>query len=214
MAQERFGKPYIWVTWLAGLLAGEDQCAWAAWFKAHYVFDKEPSDFDSVEYNRRHKELLDKRVADLRADGWTVTKERQNAFKLIGESAVLAGKPDIIAVRGSEGLVVDVKSGQQANKHVWQVLMYLAALPRVRFDLKPLTLRGEVYYAGGHAVPVSDADVASMESRIWTQVKESAFSIPPEKVPSEQECEMCSIPKSECADRLAVPAAVGETKDF
>ena len=31
--------PYIWVTWLTKLLAGEAQCDWASWFKAHNKYD-------------------------------------------------------------------------------------------------------------------------------------------------------------------------------
>ena len=42
--------PYIWTTWLARLLAGQDQCEWAGWFRAHYQdWTKPPSDFDSTQ---------------------------------------------------------------------------------------------------------------------------------------------------------------------
>jgi len=33
-------SPYIWVTWLTKLMAGEAQCEWASWFKAHHKYDK------------------------------------------------------------------------------------------------------------------------------------------------------------------------------
>lgn len=35
MAMAR-NSPYVWVTWLTKILAGEQSCEWASWFKAHY----------------------------------------------------------------------------------------------------------------------------------------------------------------------------------
>ena len=215
MGKVRFGKPNIWVTWITGLLSGEDHCAWAAHFKAHYTFEKVDNGFDTVGYNAQHKDLLNRRAEELRREGWVVTKEGQNAFKLHGDAAVLAGKPDIIAVRENVVRVVDVKTGQQRNAHWWQCAIYLAVLPRVRHDFNGMNLEAELYYADSGPAKIDGAAVTTeVQDRIWAQVREAAFAMPPEKVPSEQECGFCSIPTSECADRMTGAAASGETRDF
>ena len=36
MPQLRESGPYIWVSWIAKLLTGENSCEWAAWFKAQH----------------------------------------------------------------------------------------------------------------------------------------------------------------------------------
>ena len=41
-------NPFIWVSWLSKLMAGEKQCEWASWFRAHYIWDKVPSGLDDV----------------------------------------------------------------------------------------------------------------------------------------------------------------------
>jgi len=35
MATKRDGV-FVWITWLARVMAGEQNCEWASWFKAHY----------------------------------------------------------------------------------------------------------------------------------------------------------------------------------
>lgn len=218
MATARFGLPYLWVTHIAGLLSGEDRCRWAAWFKAHFQYDKvENDDFDSAGYATVHKELLNRRVTELRRDGWLVTTERQNSFKYKGQTAVLGGKPDILAVKDDRVLVVDAKTGVRRHKYVWQVMIYMAVLPRVRIDLARCTVEGEVYYASGDPVRISAAELTQDNvTRIWEQVRQSAAPevLAPEKSPSDEECAFCNIPAYECPERLAVTVAVGETTNF
>ncbi len=51
MAQLRSTGPYVWVTWLLKLLAGESSCEWASWFKAQHEgwsWSRMPSDFDQA----------------------------------------------------------------------------------------------------------------------------------------------------------------------
>ena len=51
MAIPRYNGPYVWVTWLPRLLAGESSCEWASWFKAQHEGDswaRIPSDSDQA----------------------------------------------------------------------------------------------------------------------------------------------------------------------
>src|SRR5438093_576244 len=98
MAEAR-SKPYVYVTWLTKLLAGEDHCAWKAWFKAHNRYDKQPSDFNLAKWILDHTEMLTSRADSLRSEGYEVWIENQNEFKFVGKAGtMLAGKPDIVAV--------------------------------------------------------------------------------------------------------------------
>ncbi|PYU92511.1 MAG: hypothetical protein DMG25_11940 [Acidobacteria bacterium] len=58
MAAKRHGV-FVWITWLARVMAGEQNCEWATWFKAHHEnYDKAPSDFDTAKWNIEHTRQL------------------------------------------------------------------------------------------------------------------------------------------------------------
>ena len=56
--------------------------------------------------------------------------EGQNSFRLRGQSATLAGRPDLMVVHGDGALIVDVKTGRKQPWHSVQVMIYMYALPR------------------------------------------------------------------------------------
>lgn len=213
MAIAKSGKPYIWVTWLAKLLGG-NRCVWSAWFKAHYKYDKyEEMAADLVKWNREHNKLMAARVKELEADGWKVMVEDQNAFKLEGEVAVVAGKPDIVATKAGEVLVVDGKTGRERDSDIWQVLFYLFSIPKSRPDLVG-NLVGEVQYAKGDVrITLTPEELdADRMGAIVALIKAVAGSEPPAKAPSRDECKRCNIGHKDCPQRVGVEqtTAVGE----
>lgn len=195
-------KPYVYATWLAKLLGG-NECQWSAWFKAHHKYVKFERDAEKLqEWNRDHTELMQQRRAQLEADGWTVYNEDANSFTLEGEKADVAGKPDLVAVMDDQVLLIDGKTGRKRESDAWQVRLYLWALPLVRKDLKDKALAGEVEYKTGrtkHAPvdPPSDAHIEQMVSLIRVVAGEK----PPAKVPSEWECGRCDIGLADCPQR-------------
>jgi hypothetical protein len=79
----RRDSPYLWVTWLSKPLAGDVQCIWASWFRAHYTsYKKAPSDFDLSQWISDHSRAVEQLAAQRRALGETVYKEDQNYFKI------------------------------------------------------------------------------------------------------------------------------------
>ena len=92
--------PYIWATWLAKLLTGENSCEWAGWFRAHH------QDWAKAAVRLRpkskwmldHTALVNRERESHEKWGYTVYTENQNSFRLRGRTATLAGKPDLIAV--------------------------------------------------------------------------------------------------------------------
>ena len=107
--------PYIWATWLPRLLTGESNCEWAIWFKAHHQnWNRQPSDFNQADWLANHAALLaDHRQKWADRGNYELRVENQNAFRLQGNSALLAGKPDLLVINKDHVLISDVKTGQE-----------------------------------------------------------------------------------------------------
>lgn len=212
MATRKHGKPYVWVTHLAKLLAG-DRCLWSAWFRSSHRYEKfEEQALDLVQWSREHNELMRARERELKREGFTVTLEAQNEFKLELPTVIVAGKPDILARRDGLALVVDGKTGRERESDIHQVLIYLRALPKCRPDLVDgYRLEGEVQYKrNDQRITVTPEE--------WTPARVTACTdllriisdrTPPKRVPSSHECRFCNVGPSDCPDRIRTeqPAA-------
>lgn len=199
----RHGKPYIWVTYLSGLLGGK-QCLWAAWFKSRFKYDKyEVEAFDLASWSRDHNRMMRDRKVELEEAGWTVYTEGQNEFKLEVVTAVVAGKPDICATMPGHVLVVDGKTGRERDSDWWQVLLYLYALPKSRPDLVG-DLVGEVHYKrGDKRVTVRPAELTQARlDDLLTLIKTISGPTPPSRSPSRDECKRCNIGFADCPERF------------
>ena len=140
-------QPYIWTTWLPRQLTGENSCEWAVWFKAHHQnWAKVPSDFNQAEWMLNHTSLLNEKKSHWEARRQHVYVEGQNSFRLRGQSATLAGRPDLIVVRSNDALIIDVKAGRQQPSHFVQIMIYMYALPRALQQYQHAKLAGEVVY--------------------------------------------------------------------
>jgi len=204
---------FIWISWLAKLIAGEIQCEYSCWFKAHFSFDKLPSDFNLVRWTIEHNQLIHKTRDELELQGYAVTIEDQNSFKVIINEALISAKPDIVAVKkgvllktGDEKLVIDCKTGRPKNSDQVQVLLYMMYLPHdhqllTNKELQDLPWEGRVVYKK-NAVPVPSV----MLTRSLRDIaKDTIIKLSGEKarkVPSERECRKCDISESDCPERL------------
>ncbi len=211
-------KPYAWTTWLTKLLAGEAQCRFALWFRAHYKYDKiEDPSFDLAKWSANHNALVDRRQQLLEAEGWECQREDENAFKLEGRSVIFAGKPDLYATHLDiyDPLVSDGKTGKQRNSDWWQVLVYMYALPRTWVNAA-MRLTGEIVYTDARIVPVPAADLTrdrATEIQNWLRL--AGWHEPPKASPSAGECARCDIPKTCCPDRIEQDkTAAFHTNDF
>lgn len=206
----RQGKPYIWVTWLAKACAGGQQCLYAPWFKAHYRYHRHQEyAFDLQKWNRDHDAMMRARREELEADGWTVTMEQANEFKLEGDAALVAGKPDIIAVKGTRVLVVDGKTGRQRESDIWQVLIYLYALLKQRPELADQLVEGEVQYRDSSVSLSLDELTPERLAHMVAMIRTIASDEPPAKAPSRSECRGCDIGVRDCPERVTSDQVVG-----
>ena len=198
--------PYIWVSWLTKLLAGEAHCEWALWFRAHHTYDRQPTDFDLIAWGARHAELVRRTVEALRSEGYDVWLEEQNKFDFQGRAATLGGKPDIIAMRGDEVKVIDCKTGAPKGADAMQVLVYMFALPYVWPACKGRTVAGEVRYSDD-SVPIRPDELTpAFQLMITSSIVRAASENAPFRTPSFGECKYCDITKPDCPDRVEVPS--------
>ena len=209
--------PYIWATWLARLLAGEAHCEWAGWFRAHYRdWTKPASDFDSARWMLEHTALVNEARESREALGYEVFTENQNSFRLRGKLATLAGKPDLIAIKGNDFVVIDAKTGRPSSHHDVQVMIYQYAVPRALEEYRGMKFRGHVIYPDGNVqIPVSGIDRKFID-RLGSLIRRLADETPARKVPSAGECRWCDITAEDCPERVEgePQGREGTTDDF
>lgn len=199
--------PYIWITWLPKLLVGRDSCLWSIWYRAnHQYYDKVPSTFDTAGWNIRHTALLDEVEKAYRQKYSIVQREAQNAFQYRGGSgAVLAGKPDLIGMRGSELRICDVKTGQRQDEHWAQMLLYMHFYPKCYPQLfSGLTITGELVYLDGKQEVYMDEFDGIFKSQVTKLLQAVSSESPPAKVPSVKDCSGCCITTEDCEDRCVI----------
>jgi hypothetical protein len=210
------GFPYVWTTWLAGLLSGDQQCRWRVWVRVHYreyekIPDPDQSNLDK--WKAEHNALLQARVNALRAaeSMARVTIEGQNEFKIKGAYALLSGKPDIIVHGNGTERVEDIKGGDPRASDFWQVCIYgMDRVLRAAAEERECIVSGAVVYRN-HQQAVTPADIANARPRIGAEMRALATGPEPGRVPSEFECGRCDI--ACCPDR-AKPIAPTPTEDF
>jgi len=210
-------RPYVWVTWITGLLAGDDRCEYAAWYKAwHHDYPKVPGDSNLSKWKSDHADAVNVRVAELKAAGLTVFVEGENKFIVKGDTNTLSAGPDIVALSTDAAVAVveDVKTGRHKDSHVWQVVVYMLFLPAVHDALKGrrVALRGRLLYNDGpQDIPASQADLDAMR-RVGSLMRRLASRDPLPASPSPGECRYCDI--AECEHRVSDEVAKVETKHF
>ena len=92
-------EPYVWVSWITKLLAGESSCVWSAWLRAHYQTAKAPNGFDMGAWQMDHSAMLRRTASEHEGEGCKVFTEGQNLFALKGKVGTLSGKPDVVAIK-------------------------------------------------------------------------------------------------------------------
>lgn len=231
MPKELRPAVFVWPSWISTLVAGEKNCDWAMWFKAHYKYDKNPSDFNLAKWTIQHTQLIRSRRDALERLGYKVYIEDQNSFKVILEMRLptyqdesetirvtISGKPDIIAIGKEEDarmtdvmhdcrMVEDCKTGScKTSDHV-QVMIYMLLVPKGISKFKGIRFDGTIVYKLGvknAEIPATAAyDDESLKKAIWDCIK---LVVGPEdkcrKIPSRNECGRCDITKTDCPERI------------
>lgn len=197
----RRGLPSVFVTPLTGLCSGENQCLWAAWFRARFKYDKfADGGFDSAAWASDHDALVAKRVKEFELDGAKVRVESENWIRVPGETVILLGKPDIVAERGGQFTIADGKTGDVRKKDWHQALLYTYMLPKA-WKNAALRVTAEVFYKTGQRIEVSPNEFTpELKVKAFGFLRKLGTNVEPVRTPSIPECRFCDI--LQCPDRM------------
>lgn len=197
--------PYIWVTWLAPLLAGNKHCQWAAWFQSNYKFQRETDNGFLKGWAANHEALLQDRADYLEKQGYTVYLEDQNSFTIKGSDkrTVISGKADIVAIKEEEIIVEDCKTGKKKDADPAQVLLYmlLLAAPGGPRHCHKRQLSGRLVYQDEVIDIPSDLLDGEFKDNFRNLVRRVSSNEPARKAPGLRECRYCKISSSYCSER-------------
>lgn len=162
-----------------------------------------------------HSALLRKAVTEHEKQGYTVYAEGQNLFALKGKTGTLSGKPDVVAVKGMAGWIVDTKTGSPKASDRIQVMVYMWAMPKANAAFEGVRFEGKVVYKSCYNIITPDEIDTVFARRLGDLMKEVCGSAPPHKAPSFGECQYCPVTREDCADRVdAMKVHQGETDEF
>lgn len=213
-------KPTVRVTQLAPLMAGEKECEYSVWFPAHHQYEKLPSDSSSLDtWLIEHRELVNFRAAQLKAEGFTVFIEDANSFNIDGTTYKLriSGKADIIAIKCSQVRIEDCKTGKRKASHRMQVLLYMLlypVAPETKGRFKDLALEGRLVYPDG-VVEISSSEVDSQFKELFRKTVARISNLQPVRMaPSCWECTYCNILSVYCPARIDPESGTGDHNLF
>lgn len=135
----------------------------------------------------------------------TIRVEAGNAFQYPYPSgAVIAGKPDILAIESAESLVCDCKTGKPKVSDQIQVQMYMHLLPLCFPEFRHAPLHGRVVYPDRRI----EIPPAAVEGRFVEHldffIHLLADEATPPKAASVAECRFCTITDGDCPDRIQI----------
>ena len=163
----------------------------------------------------KHTALVNEERESRERLGYTVTTENQNFFRLRGSSATIAGKPDLIAEKSHELVVIDVKTGKVSPAHRAQVMIYQYAVPKVLEQFQGRRVSGHVRYPTSHAAAPASAVNREFVANLGALIRRLAAETPARRVPNAAECRFCDITAADCPARIDVSyVAEGDTEDF
>ena len=175
------------------------------WFQVQHdgkTWQKLDSDFNLARYNIEHTELLRLCTEEYEQRGFTVTVERQNDFRLNRDWVTISGRPDLVASRDDEAVIVDVKAAKPNPSHEIQVMLYTAWLPLADRRHREVKLSGQVYYGehDGIDIPATKIDKRFKEITAGL-ITRLTSKTPARKAPSPGECRFCPISSLYCPER-------------
>ncbi|MDK3159877.1 PD-(D/E)XK nuclease family protein [Kamptonema cortianum] len=187
-------QAYIHPSWLAKALVGDRQCLASLHTQANFVFRRVDGDFDAESYKVKHQGRLVKYAQELRDAGYTVYTENSNSFKVPAGKAVISGTPDIVATRGEEVLVVDIKTGKPRASDQAQVLLYLLFIPAVGLHGIHQVPEGRLVYQDYKPVEVQSLAVTEdFKQQVRDLVAMMRSPELPPVTPSARECCYCPL---------------------
>lgn len=203
----RRDKPFIWVTWLAKLLFGSNQCKWSVWHRAHFDYNKRP-DKDWTESNIKHTAIRTRLLEDLENRDCDILLERE--VLIDDPNVTIKGKIDALIVKDDRGMVFEVKSGKKSNSDRAQLMIYMWMIKRAYKRYQDVLFDGMLVYDDVRT-KIAVTEINEDFNRTLTDLIRSIIhEEPPRKYPSHFECQWCNI--ADCDERVT-SAEIDEPSD-
>lgn len=119
--------------------------------------------------------------------------EDQNAFRVNGKSATLAGKPDLVALGDLDVTIIEVKTGREQAWHRVQVMIYQYGLPLAVSEYRDVRVGGEAVYSDRMVKIPPGAVSCQFVEDLVALIRRLATDPPRGRVPSAAECRFCDI---------------------
>ena len=148
--------------------------------------------------------------------GYRVYAEDHNTFRPRGNLATLAGKPDLIAQKDQDVVIIDAKTDRARPSHAAQVMIYPYAVPLALNHYRGRTGTGLVAYQD-HAVDAPAlTDDDPFVDKLRVLIRRVADAKPATLMPSRAQFRFCDITHADCSDRVdqASQTEDGTTVDF
>ena len=134
--------------------------------------------------------------------GYAVHVENQNSFRLRGQQATLAGKPDLIAVNSPDAVIIEAKTGKPNPNHTAQVMIYQYAVPRALTQHQGIEFNDQVVYPDAtFSLPASSTD-GELVPNLGALIRRLANDGPAHRLPSFAECQFGDITSADCPERV------------
>ena len=168
------------------------------------LYEKLSSNFDSAKWSVNHRTLLDERISDLQAKGFTVYIEGENWFEISGRNHLIkvSGKPDILVLQDEQAWVRDCKTGRKKGSDLYQVLLYMLLVPLANSKCQGVKLEGRLLYADEILQVSSEQVNEEFKAHVRASIALLSSTNPTQKVPSFQECRFCDISCLYCPERI------------
>ncbi len=164
---------------------------------------------------RQAAALLKRATGRWEAHGYAVYTEGRNSFTLRGNAAVIAGKPDMVAIKDSSAVIIDAKTGKPRAADDIQVALYMYPLLKAMARKRGFQFAGQVAYPDGDVeVPAGAVDQTFVQS-LRALVRRLASETPANRTPTPAERRFCDITAADCPDRMeSSETQEGTTEDF
>lgn len=198
-------RKFIWVTWLAKLMAGELSCFWSLWFKTNFTnYKKIPESPELTRWQIDHSKLLYELRKERLAAKEKIFVEGRNRFSIeVNPGVLLQGVPDLITISDNEVTIYDCKTGGQKASHQIQLMIYMHYILHQLNKYPGLNPKGRLRYSQGLELEVPDSLI---DEKFIKDLKYFLAILggeeEPMKAPSKFECQYCNISKIDCPERI------------
>lgn len=187
---------YMHPSWLGKGVAGSSQCLFSLYAQANYKLPSKDSDFDPQRYKIQHQALMMDTVKQLKADAYTVYVEGTNSFwvNMNDGKAAISAQPDIVAIRGTEVLIIDCKTGKPKACDRAQVMLYMLLVPVVQLHGMSRIPEGRLVYRDYASMDIPATEITEdFKTQLRDLVRTLKADVPPSPVPSVFECQWCRL---------------------